>query len=140
MANEKSTKKEVLTEASRRKRKEDSQEIGTVKRCLRSNSSVQQVDSDTIQRKRKRNEVASESKKIPNLPSSSKSITQHKKIKCRKSTKMQLQEQLDDTPDKEFLVDEIVLTTIPGYAPWPSRILSMTGQTIMVEFFGTGEV
>lgn len=53
---------------------------------------------------------------------------------------MLLQEHLDDTPDKEFLVNEIVLTTIPGFSPWPSRILNIMGQTITIEFFGTGQV
>lgn len=63
------------------------------------------------------------------------------KRKGRKSTKMQLQEQmLNDAPGKEFLTNEIVLATIPGFVPWPARILNIIGQTITVEFFGTAQM
>lgn len=38
------------------------------------------------------------------------------------------------------MVNEIVICTISGYAPWPARILDITGQTIAIEFFGTGQI
>lgn len=61
--------------------------------------------------------------------------------KIRKSTKMQIQEHIDNnTPNKQYLADEIILATVPGYAPWPARILTMIGQTISVQFFGTGQM
>lgn len=61
--------------------------------------------------------------------------------KSRKSTKLQLQQQIDnELPNRQYLVDEIILATIPGYAPWPARILKMIGQTISVQFFGTGQM
>lgn len=60
--------------------------------------------------------------------------------RTRKTTKLQLQEQIDnDSPSRQCLVNEIVLTTITGFAPWPSRILKIIDQTILIEFFGTGQ-
>lgn len=53
---------------------------------------------------------------------------------------MKLQERLTaDVPTKEYIINEVVLAIVPGYAPWPARILNISGQTIFVEFFGTGE-
>lgn len=61
--------------------------------------------------------------------------------KGRVSTKMLLQERLrNDTPNKEFITNEIILATIPGFAPWPARILNISGQTISIQFFGTGQM
>lgn len=58
----------------------------------------------------------------------------------RKSMKLQLKEQIDnDSPCRKYLVYEIVLATIPGFVPWPARVLKIMDQTIMVEFFGTGQ-
>lgn len=52
-----------------------------------------------------------------------------------------LQEFIDDrSPVHEFVLNEIVLATVPGYAPWPSRIIKIVGETIFVEFFGTGQM
>lgn len=45
-----------------------------------------------------------------------------------------------DAPEKEYIVDEIVLAKVPGYIIWPGRIISIIGQTINIEFFGTGEI
>lgn len=67
-------------------------------------------------------------------------IANAKRKSSKKSTKMQLQERLlNDAPAKEYIPDEIILATIPGYSPWPARILEISGQTILVEFFGTGQ-
>lgn len=58
-----------------------------------------------------------------------------------RAAKMHLEERIiNESPDKEFIVDELVLATVPGYCPWPARILSITSQTIIVEFFGTGQM
>lgn len=43
-------------------------------------------------------------------------------------------------PNNEFIVNEVVLATICGYAPWPARILKIVSETIYVEFFGTGQM
>lgn len=60
--------------------------------------------------------------------------------RTRKSTKLLLIEQIDkDSPSRHYLPNEIILTTIPGFVPWPSRILKIDGHTILVEFFGTGQ-
>lgn len=60
--------------------------------------------------------------------------------KVAKSSKLQLQQRMrNEAPTKEYLIGEIVLATIPGYVPWAARILNITGQTILVEFFGTGQ-
>lgn len=102
-------------------------------------------------RKRKRNEedvffteagasnyMLRSKKKISNCaPKCTESTTNA----LRKSSKIQLLERIRlEIPTKDYLINEIVLTTIPGYKPWPSRILNITGQTITVEFFGTGEM
>lgn len=59
----------------------------------------------------------------------------------RKSMKIQLRERMmNEVPVKEFLIDEVILATVPGFVPWPARILNITGQTIMIEFFGTGHM
>lgn len=53
----------------------------------------------------------------------------------------QLQEFIDiGSPVNEFCLNEIVLATVPGYAPWPARIVKIVGETIFVEFFGTGQM
>lgn len=63
-----------------------------------------------------------------------------KQKRMRKSTKLLLSEQIDrDSPSRQYLLNEIILTTIPGFVPWPSRILKIDGHTILVEFFGTGQ-
>lgn len=62
------------------------------------------------------------------------------KQKQRKSRNLTLKERIDlEALDKFFLLNEIVLATVPGYSPWPARIIGIDGATIKVEFFGTGE-
>lgn len=65
-----------------------------------------------------------------------------KKEKPRKrTTKFSLKEKIfEEAPDKEYVINEIVLGTVPGYPAWPARILEISGQTIKVQFFGTGEM
>lgn len=51
-----------------------------------------------------------------------------------------MKERIDsEALDKCFVLNEIVLATVPGYSPWPARIIDIAGATIVVEFFGTGE-
>lgn len=64
----------------------------------------------------------------------------HSTSEPKRKAKLQLQERLqNEVPSKEYLPNEIILATVPGYAPWPARIIEMVGQTILVEFFGTGQ-
>lgn len=44
------------------------------------------------------------------------------------------------SPADEFIANEIVLATIPGYAPWPACIIDVKGNTYFVRFFGTDEM
>lgn len=54
---------------------------------------------------------------------------------------MHLKEKMTNkAPQNSFLINEIILATIPGFVPWPARVLNITGETIYVEFFGTGQV
>lgn len=63
---------------------------------------------------------------------------QNKKI--RKSSKCTIKERISqENPNKEYVVNEVVLATVPGYPAWPARILEINGQTLNVEFFGTSE-
>lgn len=61
--------------------------------------------------------------------------TRKSNIKCALKERI-----LKEAPEKEYIVNEIVLGTVPGYPPWPARIIEIVGQTIKVEFFGTGEM
>lgn len=55
--------------------------------------------------------------------------------------RLKLQERMNlEAPDKEFIINEVVLAVVPGYSAWPARILEISGVTIKVEFFGTGEM
>lgn len=45
-----------------------------------------------------------------------------------------------ERPTDEFITNEIVLATIPGYAPWPACIIDIKGNTYFVRFFGTDEM
>lgn len=72
-------------------------------------------------------------------------FSQEKKIQKRKQlrrrSKMLLNERItNEAPCNSYLQNEIVLATIPGFAPWPARVKNIIGETIYVEFFGTGQV
>lgn len=59
----------------------------------------------------------------------------------RKSYGRQLEEKIRiEAPENEFITGEIVLGTIPGYAPWPARIHKILNETIFIYFFGTGQM
>lgn len=58
-----------------------------------------------------------------------------------RSSKLKLEERISRlSPKNEFVIGEIVLGTIPGYAPWPARIKNIIEDTVFIEFFGTGEM
>lgn len=69
-------------------------------------------------------------------------LIKHKPPKiCRKNRNLTLEERIEnDSPSNHYVQNEIVIASIPGYAPWPARILSIQGETIIVEFFGTGQM
>lgn len=59
----------------------------------------------------------------------------------RRKSQMCLKEKMTiEAPQNNFLIHEIVLATIPGFSPWPARIVNIMDETIHVEFFGTGQV
>lgn len=72
----------------------------------------------------------------------SKTITEKKEPnKKRRVKNLTIKEKIRiEAPDNEYVIDEIVLATIPGFCAWPARIQQIIGETIMVEFFGTGEM
>lgn len=73
--------------------------------------------------------------------SNPKTQRKSKKKGGRKSMRLQLEEQmLKELPTREYLLNEVILATIPGYSPWPARILEINGQTIVVEFFGARQM
>lgn len=54
---------------------------------------------------------------------------------------MTLEEKMsNEAPCNSYMPNEIVLASIPGYAPWPAIIRNIIDETIYVEFFGTGQV
>lgn len=122
---------------------------------VRFKSNIPHTQRETRQRKRIDNGQFGEEKrdnpkfssdqkaKEPRADFKSNETNTHNSTRKRKreTSKLILQEQiLNDSPDKEFIVDELVLATVPGYCPWPARIANINGQTIVVEFFGTGQV
>lgn len=59
----------------------------------------------------------------------------------RQTKALKLEELIqNESPNNQYIVNEIVLVTIPGYSPWPARILNIVNETISVEFFGTGQM
>lgn len=102
---------------------------------------------DNVSKKRKFNEMTdneSSGSKKNGLPE--KHVKVHQKGPTRKKRNMKrqcnnLKEKIfNEAPGNEFMKDEIVLGTIPGYCPWPARIVNIVGETIFIEFFGTGEM
>lgn len=76
----------------------------------------------------------------PNNLMSPKKI-QNKKSKISRTRKLTLAQAIENgSPANEFVADEVVLVTIPGFCPWPARILGISSETLMVEFFGTGQM
>lgn len=72
---------------------------------------------------------------------SSVNANEIRKVKRRVKKNMTLKEKIrSEAPANEFVNNEIVLATIPGFCPWPARIIQIDGETIMVEFFGTGQM
>lgn len=60
--------------------------------------------------------------------------------RAQSKARTKLAEQIvNESPGKVYAANEIVLATVPGYPCWPARITDIQGQTIHVEFFGTGE-
>lgn len=59
----------------------------------------------------------------------------------RRKTKFTLSEKINlESPANEYVLDEVVFATIPGFCLWPARIVNIAGETITVEFFGTGHM
>ena len=54
---------------------------------------------------------------------------------------MKLEQRINNqAPINELVKGEIVLGTIPGYAPWPARVKEIVNETVFIEFFATGEM
>lgn len=118
--------------------KDESEKSSSPKKyMLRSNKLKEGVtitsdDAPVQTRKRKYNEIDRKNAKGNNETGKCSAFS--------RSAKMLLQERIsNESPDREFIVNEIVLVTIPGFCPWISRILNISAQTIAIEFFGTGQ-
>lgn len=101
-----------------------------------SNDSINANDSsETILRRSKRNHRAmiADNEKQPEK-------IKQKSIRRKTFNKLTLKEKINrEAPINEYVINELVMATIPGYAPWPARIIDISGEIILVEFFGTGE-
>lgn len=110
--------------------------------CMKTNECVQ------LRRSKRKREVDSPISIKKNTKSiridgdqATSSTNKSEKKNTMKNSKLKLKEKLkNDAPNKEFLVNEVVFATIPGYSPWPARILSINDHTIFVEFFGTSQM
>lgn len=125
-----------------RKRKRDEEVVVPHKYNLRINTTSSNLSENSNKTTKKLSKTNSSNEKADsNANSQRKSIPVRKSKPARKSAKLQLEERVrNNIPSTEFLINEIVLGTVPGYVPWPGRILNITGQTITIEFFGTGEM
>lgn len=64
-----------------------------------------------------------------------------KNPKTRTDSKKKLEERIrNKAPLNQYIEGEIILGTIPGYAPWPARIQKIINETIYIEIFGTSQV
>lgn len=131
----------LKSSSQKRNRYEDGQHLaeGSRNYMLRS----KKVRLDFTQKKKDTNKAQENTTKNISTENTTKSTPNPKPKTKRagKSSKIQLLERIrTEVPTKEYLINEIILTTVPGYQPWPSRILDITGQTIVVEFFGTGQM
>lgn len=95
-------------------------------------TSVSSMDQPRRSKRKREREKVNE----PNKP-----MANSNKKTRKNPTKLRLREKIEtESPVNEFVPNEVVLATIPGFAPWPARILNMSDQTILVEFFGTGQM
>lgn len=96
-----------------------------------SDSKESTMETCRVHMKRKRNEKISFDHMVDKTENT----------KPRKFKKLALKEKIrTEAPDNEFMINEIVLVTIPEFCPWPASITMITGETMMVQFFGTGEM
>lgn len=57
-----------------------------------------------------------------------------KNPKTRTDSKKKLEERIrNEAPLNQYIEGEIILGTIPGYAPWPARIQKIINETIYIE-------
>lgn len=64
-----------------------------------------------------------------------------KKKLSRTISRKQLDTKIEQkSPCNEFLEGEIILGTIPGFAPWPATMVKIVHETIYIQFFGTGHM
>lgn len=64
-----------------------------------------------------------------------KTNEQKSKAKKRRENRSLKEKMEDEAPTNVYVPHEIVLATIPGFAPWPARILNIIEYTIFVEIF-----
>lgn len=63
-------------------------------------------------------------------------LQKNQRSRSRKKKNLTLKERIDiEALDKCFVLNKIVLATVPGYSPWPVRIIDINVATITVEFF-----
>lgn len=79
------------------------------------------------------------SRKVKRLNKVPEEVNEEKKPKQKKKNFTLKEKVHNESPHFEFIPNEQVLVTIPGYPPWPDRIESVYGATIIVEFFSNGQ-
>lgn len=96
------------------------------------------IGTQTRAMKRKRSEINMK----PNNSMSPKKVQNKTHSRARTRTrKLTLAQAIENgSPSNEFVTDEVVLVTIPGFCAWPARIVGILKETLMVEFFGTSQI
>lgn len=88
-----------------------------------------------------RNQPSRNSKQNSKVHPTDKKNKNDKNRTERKIGRRQLQEKIQqESPSNQFNVGEIVFGSIPGFSPWPARIKLIQHETILIEFFGTGQL
>lgn len=87
-----------------------------------------------------RNKKAEKTNECESTSKNNKAKVTKKKVK-RPNRNLKLKEKMNnEAPANEYIVNEIVLAKIPGYSPWPARIIAIICETIHIQFIGTGHM
>lgn len=80
-------------------------------------------------------------RRVKNLPQVNPPEKEKQNPPRQRKKNLSLKEKIEnEAPCNAYMVNEVILATVPGFCPWPARIMSISGETLFVEFFGTGQV
>lgn len=129
-----------IIQAEKVRKRKRSLSVGKKSSCTSRAGSIDVSFKQNTEEKATRKQPLRRAKR-DSLISTAENIKEKKNQTARKDGRKKLEEKIrDEAPVKQFNEGEIVLGTIPGYAPWPARVLKIIEETIYIEFFGTGQL